>query len=379
MIAVTKADRRAAYAVTEHAYGANSPYVPPMWRDFDRMLDPARNPLVTEGHGRLELFVAWKDGRPVGRIAVSIHDASNARHGTSRAQFGLFDCVDDPAVAGALLAAAEDWARAAGMSELAGNFNLTAMQQAGVLTDGFEDQPYTDMVYGPPHVAALLKAHGYQPFFPMTTFETDLTGLDPAALLGPAQRAVLADPDFAWKAIDRSGFKARLADARVVLNDGFLDNPMFVPVSEGEYLFQAGDMMWVVDKRISCVLHHRGRPVGVILVIPDLNPLVKASRGRMGLRFVWELLKTRIRPRRAVLIYQSVVRDMHGRGLNGAMLFKVTSALKAAGYDRLGTTWIADVNAASLRQMEKLGARRLHRLHLFAKSLRNDPAGVTAA
>jgi GNAT superfamily N-acetyltransferase len=370
MIEITHGDRRAAFAVTDHAYGPDSAYVPPMWGDFDRMLDPSRNPFVSEGHGRFELFVAWRDGSPVGRIVAGVHDASNARHGTSRAQFGLFDCIDDRDVAGALLAAAEDWGRAAGMSEIAGNFNLTAMQQAGVLTDGFDRQPYTDMVYGPPHVAALLEANGYRPFFPMTTFETDLTGLDPAELLGPAQRAVLADPDFAWMAIDRVGFQARLADARAVLNDGFSQNPMFVPLSEAEYHFQAGDMMWVVDKRISCVLHHRGRPVGVVLVIPDLNPLVKACGGRMGLRFAWEFLKARLRPRRAVLIYQSVVREMHGRGLNGAMLFKVATALKAAGYERLGTTWIADVNGASLRQMEKLGASPLHRLHLFAKPLR---------
>ena len=373
MIAITRGDRRAAFSVTGHAYGPVSLYVPPMWSDFDRMLDPVRNPFVREGHGRLELFVAWRDGRPVGRIVASIHDASNARHGTQRAQFGLFDCIDDGEVAGALLAAAEDWGRAAGMSEIAGNFNLTAMQQAGVLTEGFDGRPYTDMVYSPPHVAALLEAHGYQPFFPMTTFETDLTRLDPAVLLGPAQRAVLADPEFAWKKIDRASFKARLADARAVLNDGFFDNPMFVPVSEAEYRFQAGDMMWVVDRRISCVLHHRGRPVGVILVIPDLNPMVRASRGRMGLRFAWEFLKARLRPRRAVLIYQSVAREMHGRGLNGAMLFRVASALKAAGYDRLGTPWIADVTGASLRQMEKLGATPLHRLHLFAKPLRATP------
>lgn len=49
------------------------------------------------------------------------------------------------------------------------------------------------------------------------------------------------------------------------------------------------------------------------------------------------------------------------------MLHRVTTALKAAGYATLGITWIADVNGASLRQMERLGARRLHRLHLFTK------------
>jgi hypothetical protein len=49
------------------------------------------------------------------------------------------------------------------------------------------------------------------------------------------------------------------------------------------------------------------------------------------------------------------------------MLHRVATALKSAGYARLGITWIADVNGASLRQVERLGARRLHRLHLFTK------------
>lgn len=369
MITLTRGDRAAAFAVTAEIYPASSPYVPPMWADFDRMFDPAKNPLVTEGHGRFELFVAWRDGKPVGRIGASLHQASNLRHGTQRAQFGFFDCADDPEVATALLDAAEDWGRAAGMNEMAGNFNLTAMQQVGVVTDGFGEPPYTDMVHSPPHVARLLAANGYAPVFPMTTFETDLTVLDPAVLLGPAQEAILADPDFAWMPIDRKSFRTRLAEARTVLNDGFSDNPMFVPTSPAEYLFQAGDMMWVIDKRISCVAHYRGEPVGVILVIPDLNPLVKAAGGRMGLGFAWHLLRHRFTNRRAVLIYQSVSRAMHGRGINGAMLFKVVSALKAIGYDRLGTTWIADVNGASLRQMDKLGAQPLHRLHLFSKSL----------
>jgi GNAT superfamily N-acetyltransferase len=378
MITVTSGQRAAAFAVSGEVYPAGSPYVPPMAADFERMFDPARNPLVTEGHGRFELFVAWRDGRPVGRIAASLHTASNARHGTRRAQFGFFDCADDPAVAAALLKAAEDFGRAAGMSEIVGNFNLTAMQQVGVVTQGFDEAPYTDMVYSPPHIARLLRANGYRETFPMTTFETDLEVLAPDSLLGPAQKAVLDDPDFAWMPITRASFAARLADARAVLNDGFRDNPMFVPTSPDEYLFQAGDMMWVIDKRISCVAHYRGEPVGVVLVIPDLNPLVRAAGGRMGLSFAWHAIRHRFANRRAVMIYQSVARALHGRGINGAMLFKVVSALKAAGYDRLGTTWIADVNRPSLRQMEKLGARPLHRLHLFAKPLGEARPGEPA-
>jgi RimJ/RimL family protein N-acetyltransferase len=70
-----------------------------------------------------------------------------------------------------------------------------------------------------------------------------------------------------------------------------------------------------------------------------------------------------------VIIFYAVCRRFHGRGLNGAMLARVLDALRRRGYQHLGITWIADVNRASLRQTEKLGARPLHRLHLFRKAL----------
>lgn len=371
MIEIVTGDRRSAFAVTADAYPSDSRYVPPMWSDFDRMLDPARNPLVKDGHGRFELFTALKDGKPLGRIAAAVHDASNARHGTARAQFGYFDCVDDPEIASALLAAAEGWARQHGMAEITGNFNLTAMQQVGVVTDGFEGAPYTDMIWSPPHIARLLEANGYAPTFPMTTFEIGLSDIDPALLLGEKQQAILADADYRWMPIDRRHFAARLEESRLILNDGFDGNPMFVPPTAAEYRFQAGDMMWVIDSRISTVVHHKGEPVGAIIAIPDLNPLVKAVGGRIEPGFPFRFLWHRWRNRRAVIVYQSVGRAFHNRGLNGAMLYKVTSALKGAGYTSLGGTWIADVNAPSLRQAQKAGARPLHRLHLFSKSLRD--------
>jgi hypothetical protein len=117
------------------------------------------------------------------------------------------------------------------------------------------------------------------------------------------------------------------------------------------------------------IVYHRGQPAGAIIAIPDLNPLVKSITGKIGLTTPVRFLRHKLRNRRAVLIYQSVRRDLHNRGLNGAMLYRTASSLQQAGYQTLGGTWIADVNGASLRQAEKVGAKPLHRLHLFAKKL----------
>src|SRR5262249_20611759 len=99
------------------------------------------------------------------------------------------------------------------------------------------------------------------------------------------------------------------------------------------------------------------------------NPFVRACRSRLSLAAAWHFLRYRLTGDRAVIIYYSVAKAHQGAGLNGAMLSRLLASAKTAGYRRLGTTWIADVNAASPRQMERLGESPLHRLHLFRKPL----------
>ncbi|MGE0828187.1 MAG: N-acetyltransferase family protein [Hyphomonadaceae bacterium] len=359
-------DKRAFFEAPFAAYGPQSHYVSPMWADIDRYFDAAKNPLFSAGNP-FRIFTAHRNGRPIGRIGAHMHRASNARHNLNRAYFGFFDVADDAEAADALLNAALAFARREGASELAGNFNLTAMQQIGVMTDGFENPPYTDMIYSPPHIAAHLARAGFEPFFPVTTWEIDLSKVNPDVMRTPNAREALADPTYEWMPIDRRHFAARLEDARAALNDGFDRNPMFVPLTKEEYEFHAKEMMWILDPRISACVRAEGAAAGVIICIPDLNPFMKRLKGQYGLTAPFEFLRHRLTRKRAVFIYYSVAAAHQGKGLNSAMLYRVLENLKAAGYEKLGVTWIADVNGASLRQMEKLGARRLHRLHLFRK------------
>lgn len=368
MLELREGDKRAFFEAPFNAYGSNALYVTPMWSDIDRYFDAAKNPLFKAGN-QFRIFTAHRDGQPIGRISAHMHEASNTRHHLNRSYFGYFDVADDVEAAEVLLSAAERFAREQGAHEIAGNFNLTAMQQIGVMTEGFDAQPYTDMVYAPPHIAAHLKHAKYEPFFPVSTWEIDLTRADPNALLNDRARAALADPAYEWTQIDRRNFDARLEDARQVLNDSFDKNPMFVPLTREEYEFHAKEMLWILDPRISCCVRSNGQAAGVVVCIPDLNPFMKSVRGEYGWNAPLEFVKQRLNRKRAVIIYYSTAAAHQGRGLNTAMLYRVLTNLRAAGYEKLGVTWVADVNAASLRQIEKLGANRLHRLHLFRKAL----------
>ena len=344
------------------AYEAGTGYVSPMRGDIMRMLDARKNPLWLAGNP-FRFWTAHRNGHPVGRIIAHVHRESNARHGTDRAQFGFFDCADDPEAARVLLDAASAFAREHGLGELAGNFNLTAMQQMGVMTGGFGRRAYTDMVVNPPHIPRLLEENGFEPFFPMTTFEANLPEI------GTFDTVLDEDEGFRFAPVEKRVFTERMEESRQVLNDGFARNPMFVPLTEAEFHFQAGELMSILDPRLSSVLRHNGEPVGSVICIPDLNGLLSATRSRIGVTAPFHYLRYRLRRRRAVIIYYSVARAWHGRGIMPAMLARTVRSLSDAGYEKLGITWIADENAASLRQMERLHAKPLHRLHLFRKEV----------
>lgn len=368
MIEIREGDLEAFFSAPFEIYGERAPYVSPMFGDLKRFLSAAQNPLFDTA-ADFAFFTAHEGGAVRGRITAHVHRASNARFGLARGYFGYFDCTDDDRVAAALLEQAEDWARARRFTELLGNFNLTAMQQVGIMTGGFENAPYTDQIWGPPYLPQLLEARGYSATFPMTTFEIDVGTATTGGLLAKGQMQALHDEGFRFSPIRRATLGQRLEDSRLILNESFSDNPMFVPVTRAEYEFQAKEMKWIMDPRISAVVEKDGAPVGSVIAIPDVNPMLKAMGSRLGLSAPWHLLKHRMQRRRAVVIFQGVKPEHQGRGLNPLMLAHVLGQMRQAGYETAGGTWIADANAASLRQAERAGARPLHRLHLFGKTL----------
>ena len=356
------------FSVPFHCYEANSHFVSLMRSDLRRLLSARRNPLFAR-HGALTFFTAQRGKQPVGRIVAHIHHESNRLHSLKRGYFGFFDCADERDTARLLLSAAEKWVAQRGCDEIAGNFNLTAMQQLGVVTDGFDRPPYTDMHYNPPHIPKLLEACGYRRFFPMRTWETPVPQSPLDWLLGPSQRSALESNDIRWSRVRRRGFRRTMEQIRGLLNQSFAQNPMFVPLTREEFDFQSKEMMWIVDHRITQLAFRGDQLVGVVLCIPDLNPFVRSTGARFKPRTALDYLRYSVRRRRAVILFLGVKPSQQNEGLCGAMLYRLVGDLRSAGYTHVGGTWISDENPPSLRQVERFASHPLHRLHLFGKRL----------
>jgi hypothetical protein len=135
-------------------------WVPPLRATVYDALDRAKNPFYADADR--ELFLALRDGIPVGRIAAIENRAHNRFHGDRTGFWGFFECVDDGAVADALFEAAARWLATRGLDTMRGPMNPSTNYECGLLIDGFEHRPSFMTTWNPPYYATLCDGAGLE-------------------------------------------------------------------------------------------------------------------------------------------------------------------------------------------------------------------------
>lgn len=142
-------------------YEGNEYDVPNLYSDDMNTLRKDRNAAFE--FCEAEYYMAYKDGKLVGRVAAIINHKANAKWNRKTVRFGWIDFVDDREVSAALLKAVEDYGREHGMTEVVGPLGFTDMDPEGMLTDGFDQLSTMATIYNyeyyPQHIEAL---EGYE-------------------------------------------------------------------------------------------------------------------------------------------------------------------------------------------------------------------------
>lgn len=140
-------------------YEGNDCFVPPLVIDELNTLSPKKNPAYDFCEG--QYFMAYRDGKPAGRIAAIINRQINERYSVKTARFGWFDFIDDPEVSAALLRAAERWARSKGMDRLVGPLGFTDLDREGMLTFGYDELGTMNTNYNYAYYVDHMAPNGY--------------------------------------------------------------------------------------------------------------------------------------------------------------------------------------------------------------------------
>lgn len=155
----TKKDLRRYVKFGIDHYRGNDCFVPPLIFDEVNTLRPEGNPAFDFCDA--QSFMAYRDGKPVGRITAIINRVAIERSGKKEGRFGFVDFIDDSDVADALFEAAEGWLREQGMTSVVGPLGFTDMDHEGMLVEGFDELGTIATIYNHPFYPAHMERMGF--------------------------------------------------------------------------------------------------------------------------------------------------------------------------------------------------------------------------
>ncbi len=369
----TAADLKTFIRVANAIYADDPNYVAPLEFELAARLDANKNPIL-KGNPR-RLWVAYLNGRPAGRISALVNGAHLARHDDGAGHFGFFECIDDPAVAGALIDAAASWLKAQGMRKIVGPFNNSVNEETGLLVDGFDTPPYVMMPHGRPCYPRLLEAEGFVKAIDMYAFR-----YTPKDELMPEKRRrfiekALSNPKVSFRNIDMSDFKADIERLVGIFNDAWHENWGFVPFTGEQVEHMAKELRPIIEPYNVVFCDYDGEPAAFCLVLPDINHATRDFGGKL-LPFNWAKLLWRLKVKhipRARMPLMGVVRKLHRRPVGTALAYKMIEMTHAANTARgvvdSELSWILETNESMVSMLIDLGGEIYKTYRIYEKAL----------
>jgi hypothetical protein len=258
----------------------NSPYwVPPLWGDLSMQLNRKKHPFYE--HSDADFFIAAKDGRDVGRIAVLENKPYNKYHNRRAACFFLFDSIDDEETVNALFAKATDWARERGLVELVGPKGFGPLDGYGMLIDGF-DRRQTMMMSAYNH-AYYPKYMDKMGFRKEVDFITCLINRDafrmPERVRSIAERVLRRGKFKVLSFRNKNELMKWIPGFIKAYNAAFIRNWEYYPLTDHEVNFVVDNIMQFLDQDLIKIMTHEGEVVGFILSFPDISAALMRTRG----------------------------------------------------------------------------------------------------
>ena len=343
-------------------------WVPPLRLERRMFLNPKRNAFFT--HGDARLFLAYRDGRVVGRISAQYDDAFNAFHDNRWGMFGFLELEDDPEILPPLLAAAEGWLREQGRDHMVGPMDFTLNDESGVMVEGFEREPMIKQPWHPPYYAARCEEAGLAKAIDLLMWELDIS--DRKKILPVIFKlAQELEPrhQIRVRKMSRRSLRRDMDRFAEVYNSAWAENWGFVPYSKEDLSYWTQELQLVFDKHWFMVAETaEGETVAVAITVPDMNQVLRRMNGKVLPFGWWHFLRRRRIVDRVRVGFLGVKPEFQQTGVAAALYVEHfdMAAVRPQKWGEMG--WILETNRNMNRAMEAMGGRIVRRYRVFEKT-----------
>ncbi|MFG6380823.1 MAG: N-acetyltransferase [Muribaculum sp.] len=342
-------------------YKGNDCFVPPLIYDEIDTLSPDKNPAFD--YCTAKSWMAYRDGKPVGRITGIVNSVVNDRTGSHDLRFGFMDFIDDDEVVDALFNELMRWGKSQGLTSIVGPMGFSDMDHEGMLTYGFDELGTMATIYNYPYYPRHMERLGFRSDAEWVEYRMTVPDKVPDQLqrVGDIVRRKYGLRTIKFTSSKK--LKEQYGQALFeLINEAYDSLYGYSPLTKRQIDYYISIYLPILRLENVCVIvDSDDKLVGVGISIPSLSRALQKSRGRLFPLGWTHLLKALYRPNDVVdLLLVAVKPEYQSKGVN-ALLF--TDLLPV--YIKNGYRW-AESNPElaeneNVQQQWKFFDRRQHR------------------
>src|SRR5262245_3272344 len=372
----TRRQRNEFVDFPQRLYAGDSNWCQPLKLETHAAINPRKHPFFK--HGTATHFLARRDGQVVGRISASDDPHYNAEHSEpgkpcNVGSFGMFECIDDPEVARALLNAAARWLRARGRTSIMGPIDYSTNYPCGLLVEGFDTPQRVMMNHNPPYYANLLESWGLAKAKDLYAwwFDGNNTALEDWV---PRAQRIAVRGGVKIRPIRFEDFNAEVHRCMQVYNETWEKMWGFVKMTPEEFHHMAVQLKQMAVPEMVLLAEVAAQPVGFCLTLPDFNEAIRPLNGRLT---TWSLRIGLARLRRGLkkshsarMVALGVLPGYRKRGIAELLILQTfLYGRKQLGYDGAELSWTLEDNEAINNTIQAVGGRRYKRFRIYERSI----------
>ena len=336
-------------------YKGDPYWVPPLIKDLLQKFSPDH---PFRSHSEMVLYLAYQEGRIVGRIAGIIDHHYIEFHREKMGFFGFFESIPQAAVAEVLIARVRDWLKDHGMEKMAGPMNPSTNDECGLLIDGFDASPCLMMPYNPKYYPGLVEGAGLRKAMDLYAYLLEQETFQLDRLNRITERLKKREPLLHVRPINLRRFDSELMIVKELYNQAWSKNWGFVPLTEAEIDDLAKNLKPLVVPDLVLFAYWGEEPVGFSVGLPDYNQVLRHLNGKVGLLGGLKFLYYSKKIHKIRVMLLGVKHAFQKKGIEGFLYIETFKRGINKGYFSAECSWILESNPLMQHGIEAMGGKR---------------------
>lgn len=315
---------------TYRLYEDNPYFVPTIRSDEYQTLKEDKNPAYD--HCKTKLFLAYKDGEVVGKIAVIINELYEKKYNKKYGRFGFVDFIEDFEVASKLFETAENYLREQGMEGIHGPLGFCDLDPEGMLTSGFEYAGTFTTLYNHPYYPEYLKRLGYIEDAEWIEYEVRIPETVPDQLKNISEYAKKRHEVSIMDLNSKSSLKLIAPKVFELINICYSNLYSVVELTDKQIEHYVNLYFSIIDPKFVRVIQDKdGEPIAFGLGFPSLTKVMQKHGGKLLPLGMLDIYKTLKHPTRLELLLIAVRPDYRRKGINAILLSEMIELCNKLG------------------------------------------------